>query len=192
MVGNTIERALATGGSSSIAAVMVLARWEQRTGGLAMSARQRLHRLVRSLDQHQGRMLAPLASMYPDGPLQALVTVAPLPKAKPGLLGNRVRKHVHIASLAEDSKQRTELLLERLNRVQLVLQDQRSTVYDLDHKDGPPDDGGALADPAVQEVIVTAGIELTVRDWQAAGKLYGVLANWTARQPVGEQPAQPL
>ncbi len=192
MVEESVKRALATGGPASVAAVMVLARWEQGIGGLAMSARQRLHLLVQSLDQHQRRTLAPLAFMYPDGPLQGLAGVDPLPVPKSGLLANRLRKYVRTDSLAEDSKQRAKLVLERLSRVRLVLQDQRSAVYDLVYKDGPPDDGGALADPNVQEVIVNAGVELAVRDWQTAGMLYGVLANWAARRPVGDQLAQLL
>jgi hypothetical protein len=80
MVENAVDRALATKGPSSVAAVMVLAQWEQATGGLATSARQRLHRLVHGLDQHQRRVLAPLAEMYPRSPLQALASVDPLPR----------------------------------------------------------------------------------------------------------------
>jgi hypothetical protein len=187
MVGNAIDRPLATKGPTSVAAVAVLARWEQGTGGLAASARQRLNHLVHVLDQHQRRMLVPLAFLYPDGPLQALAAVDPVPKAKPGRLADRVRRHVHTGGLAADSKQRAELLLERLARVRLVLQEQRPALYDVVYDDGPPGDAGALDDPAVQDLIVTAAGELAMRDWQTAGMLRGVLANWVARQLAGDR-----
>jgi hypothetical protein len=60
MVENAIERALTTNEPASVAAVTVLARWEQGTGALAASARQRLHRLLRTLNQDQQRALVPL------------------------------------------------------------------------------------------------------------------------------------
>jgi hypothetical protein len=187
MVDNAIERALATRGPASVAATMVLARWEQGTGRLAASARQRLHRLLHSLDQPQRRVLAPLAFLYPQGPLQALALVDPLPRAKPGRLADRLRRHLHIADLDADSNRQVELLLERLRRVWLKLQEPGSALYQVVYDDGPlPDDGDALANPMVQDVIVTAAGELAVRDWQTAGVLRGVLASWLARRPAGQ------
>jgi hypothetical protein len=187
MVENAVDRALATRGPSSVAAVMVLGQWEQATGGLATSARQRLHRLVHGLDKHQRRVLAPLGEMYPRSPLQALAAVDPLPKARSGRLANRVRRYVHTAGLATDSKRQVELLLERLRRVRIEVQEPGSALYDVVLDDGPPpDEGDALADPTVQDVIVTAAGELVLQDWQTAGVLRGILADWVARRPAGE------
>jgi hypothetical protein len=98
-----------------------------------------------------------------------------------------VRRHVHTADLAADSKRQLELLFERLKRVRLRRQAADSALYDVVYDDGPPpDEGDALADPTVQDVIVTAAGELVLRDWQTAGVLRGVLSDWVARRPAGE------
>jgi hypothetical protein len=187
MVDNAIDRALGSKGPLSVAALMVLVQWEEGTGGLAASARQRLHQFIHALDQHQRRVLAPLAELYPRSPLQALAAVDPLPKPRSGRLGDRVRRHVHTADLAADSKRQLELLFERLKRVRLRRQAADSALYDVVYDDGPPpDEGDALADPTVQDVIVTAAGELVLRDWQTAGVLRGVLSDWVARRPAGE------
>ncbi len=55
-------------------------------------------------------------------------------------------------------------------------------VYD----DGLFDDGGALNDPDVREVIAPAVEELARWNWQSGGALRGVLANWLARRPAGD------
>jgi hypothetical protein len=166
---------------------MVLAQWEKGTGGLAASARQRLHQFVHALDQHQRRVLAPLAELYPHSPLQALAAVDPLPKPRSDRLADRVRRHVHSADLAADSKRQLVLLFERLRRVRLRRQAADSALYDVVYEDGPPpDEGDALADSTVQDVIVTAAGELVLRDWQTAGVLRGVLSDWVARRPAGE------
>lgn len=54
MVDNAIDWALATGGQTSVTPVMVLVMWEDGTGALAASARQRLHRLVRASTASSG------------------------------------------------------------------------------------------------------------------------------------------
>ena len=54
MVDNAIDRALATGGQTSVTPVMVLVMWEDGTGALAASARRRLHRLVRASTASSG------------------------------------------------------------------------------------------------------------------------------------------
>jgi hypothetical protein len=185
MVDNAIDRALAAKGPTSVAAVMVLAGWEETTGGLAASARRRLHRFVHSLDQHQRRMLAPLGFLYSNGPLRALAAVDPDPKAKSGRLANRVRRHMQNANLDEASKKRVEFLLGWLRRVRLEVQEPGSALYDVVY-DGGPDDGDALTDSTVQEVIVTAAGELVVRDWQTAGVLRGILASWVDGRPAGD------
>jgi hypothetical protein len=191
MVDNAIDRALA-GGPGSVAAVMVLIYWEEGTGALAFSARQRLHRLVRGLDQHQRRRLAPLAELYPRSPLQALAGTAPAPKPRSGRLSTWVRPHLRTGGLDADSAHRAELLLERLQRVRIDLQEPGSALHDVVYEDGLPDDGGALADPAVQDAVVTAVDELAARDWHAAGVMCGVLDHWIARRPVGDQLADLL
>jgi hypothetical protein len=94
---------------------------------------------------------------------------------------------VHSADLAADSKRQLELLFERLRRVRLRRQAADSALYDVVYDDGPPpDEGDALADSTVQDVIVTAAGELVLRDWQTAGVLRGVLSDWVARRPAGE------
>jgi hypothetical protein len=187
MVDNAIDRALATKGPLSVAALMVLAQWEAGTGGLAASARQRLHRFVHGLDQHQRQVLAGLGELYPHSPLQALAAVDPLPKPRSRRLGERVRQHVRTAGLAEDSKRQVELLLKRLRRVRIWPQEPGSGLIDVTYDDGPaPDQGDELADPTVQDVIVTAAGELVLQDWQTAGVLRGVLSDWVAHRPAGE------
>lgn len=192
MVDNAIDRALAVGGPTSVAAVMVLVSWEDGTGALAASARQRLHRLVRGLDQRQRRTLASLAELYPHSPLQALAGVDPFPKRRSGRLSTWVRQHLQTDALDAGSAQRAELLLERLRRVRIDLQEPGSAMHDVVYEDGLPDDGGALADPVVQDAVVTAVDELAVRDWHTAGVLCGVLDHWVARRPVGDQLADLL
>jgi hypothetical protein len=189
MVDQALQRALvAKTVPATVSAMAVLAQWEQSAGPIPTTARQQLLRMVNSLDRRSKQALAPLAFRYPDGPLRALLVDDPLRnrKMRPGNLANRVRAHVQVGHLEPQTRQQVDLLLDRVARVRLVPQAKRSALYDVDYKydDGLPDDDKVLADSEVQGVIVTATEELAMRDWQTAGVLRGILANWFARRPA--------
>jgi len=153
----------------------------------AMTARQRLHRLVGELDPHQQRRLAPLAWLYPHGPLWALAAAAdPNRKAREHALANLVRGHLRADAADAEAAKAVTLLLERLTRVRLVPQSRHPALYDIVYDDGLFDDGGMLSDPKVLDVVVPAIEELARQDWQTAGALRSVMANWLARRPAGE------
>jgi hypothetical protein len=165
----------------------VLAHWEEGTGGFAMTARQRLHRLVDELEPRQQRRLAPLAWLYPHGPLRPVAAAAdPNRKAREHTLANLVRGHLRADGADAAAAKAVTLLLERLARVRLVPQAHDPALYDIVYDDGVFDDGDTLSDPKVLDVVVPAVEELARQDWQAAGALRSVLANWLARRPAGE------
>jgi hypothetical protein len=166
----------------------ILARWEQGVGGLAMTARQRLERLVGGLDLRQQRRLAPLAWLYPDGPLWALSKAAdPNRKVREHTLANLVRGHLPTEGADAETTKAVTLLLERLARVRLVPQSRQPALYDVVYDDGLFDDAGALSDPRVLDIIVPTVEDLARRDWQTAGVLRGVLASWLTRRPAWDR-----
>jgi hypothetical protein len=169
---------------STATAIAILARWEQGTGGFAMTARQRLERLVGELDESQQRRLAPLAWHYPAGPLLALSIAADRNrKARTHTLANLVRPHLRTGNLDSETEKAVAQLLGRLARFRLVPQAQQPILYDVAYDDGVFDDGGALSDSDAREVIAPAVEELAGQNRQSGGALRGVLANWLARRP---------
>jgi hypothetical protein len=188
LVDQAIEQALAGSTAGAVTAMAILARWEQGVGGFAMTARQRLERLVAELDPRQQRRLAPLAWLYPDGPLWALSKAAdPNRKPREHTLANLVRGHLPTEGSDAGTTKAMTLLLERLARVRLVPQSRHPALYDIVYDDGLFDDAGALGDPRVIDIIVPAVEDLARQDWQTAGALRGVLANWLARRPAGDR-----
>jgi hypothetical protein len=188
LVDQALEQALAGNSAAAATAMAILARWEQAAGGFAMTARQRLERLLNELDPRQQRQLAPLAWLYPDGPLRALAEAAdPNRKARTHTLANLIRGHLRTERSDAETTKAVTLLLERLARVRLVPQSRHPALYDIVYDDGLFDDGGALSDPSVLDVVVPAVEELARRDWQTAGALRGVLANWLTRRPTGDR-----
>ncbi|HEV8648055.1 MAG TPA: hypothetical protein VG276_01350, partial [Actinomycetes bacterium] len=187
LVDQALDQALAGSTAAAAAAMAVLAHWEEGTGGFAMTARQRLHRLVDELEPRQQRRLAPLAWLYPHGPLRPVAAAAdPNRKAREHTLANLVRGHLRADGADAAAAKAVTLLLERLARVRLVPQAHDPALYDIVYDDGVFDDGDTLSDPKVLDVVVPAVEELARQDWQAAGALRSVLANWLARRPAGE------
>jgi len=101
-------------------------------------------------------------------------------------LANLVRGHLRADGADAAAAKAVTLLLERLARVRLVPQAHDPALYDIVYDDGVFDDGDTLSDPKVLDVVVPAVEELARQDWQAAGALRSVLANWLARRPAGE------
>ena len=192
LVDQALEQALAGSTAAAATAVAILARWEQGAGGFAMTARQRLERLVAELDPRQQRRLAPLAWQYPDGPLWALSRTAdPNRKPREHTLANLVRGHLPTEGSDAEITKALTLLLERLARVRLVPQSRHPVLYDIVYDDGLFDDAGALSDARVLDAIVPAVEEMARQDWQTAGALRGVLARWLARRPAGDRLQEP-
>ncbi len=184
-VDQALDQALTGSTAAAATAMAILARWEQGVGGFAMTARQRLERLVGGLDQRQQRRLAPLAWLYADGPLRGLAAAAdPNRKARERVLANLLRGHLRPASQDAETTKAVGLLLERLARVRLVPQSHNPALFDIVYDDGVFDDAGALSNPKVLDVVVPVVEELARQDWQTAGALRGVLANWLARRPA--------
>lgn len=107
-------------------------------------------------------------------------------KARTHILANLVRPHLRTANLDSATEKAVAQLLDRLTRVRLVPHAQQPALYDVVYDDGLFDDGDALSDPGVREVIAPAVEELARRNWQSGGALRGVLANWLARRPAGD------
>jgi hypothetical protein len=187
LVDQALDQALAGSTAPAATAIAILARWEEGTGGFAMTARQRLQRLVGELDPHRQRRLAPLAWLYPDGPLRELVAAAdPNRKAREHTLANLLRGHLQTDGADVTTAKAVTLLLEQLDRVRLVPQPHIPVLYDIVYDDGVFDDGGTLSDPKVLDVVVPAVEELARQDWQSAGAVRSVLANWLAHRPASE------
>jgi hypothetical protein len=192
LVDQALDQALAGSTAAAATAMAVLARWEQTGGGFAMTARQRLERLLRELDLRQQRRLAPLAWLYPDGPLRALAAAAdPNRKARERTLASLVRGHLRTAGVDAETNKAVEVLLERLARVRLVPLSHQPALYEITYDDSLFDDGGALSDPRVLDVVVPAVEELARQNWHAAGALRSVLASWLARRPAGDRLSEP-
>jgi hypothetical protein len=192
LVDQALDQALAGSTAATATALAVLGRWEQAGGGFAMTARQRLERLLSQLDLRQQRRLAPLAWLYPDGPLRALAgTADPNRKARERTFANLIRSHMRTTDVSAESIKAVGVLLERLARVRLIPQSDHPVLYNIAYDDGLFDDGGALSDPKVLDVVVPAIEELTRQNWHAAGALRSVLANWLARRPSGDRLSDP-
>jgi ketopantoate reductase len=115
LVDQAVDQALAGSIAAAATAMAVLATWEQDGGGFAMTARQRLERLLGELDPRQRRCLAPLAWVYPDGPLRALATASdPNRKTREHTLASLVRVHLRTAGVdAETTKPGSTVLFAR-------------------------------------------------------------------------------
>jgi hypothetical protein len=83
------------------------------------------------------------------------------------------------------------VLLEQLAKVYLGPQFHHSALYDITYHGTLFDDGGALSDPRVLDVVVPAIEELARQNWHAAGALRSVLATWLARRPAGDRLSEP-
>jgi hypothetical protein len=188
LVDQALEQALAGNSAAAATAMAILACWEQAGGGFAMTARQRLERLVRELDPRQQRRLAPLGWLYSDGPLEALVAAAdPNRKARERTLASLVRGHLRTAGVDAETTKAVAMLLERLARVRLVPPSHHPALYDITYDDSLFDDDGTLSDPRVLDIVVPAIEELARQNWHAAGALRSVLATWLARRPAGDR-----
>jgi ketopantoate reductase len=192
LVDQAVDQALAGSIAAAATAMAVLATWEQDGGGFAMTARQRLERLLGELDPRQRRCLAPLAWVYPDGPLRALATASdPNRKTREHTLASLVRVHLRTAGVDAETTKAVGVLLEQLAKVYLGPQFHHSALYDITYHGTLFDDGGALSDPRVLDVVVPAIEELARQNWHAAGALRSVLATWLARRPAGDRLSEP-